>query len=104
MLYSRGEYVKLGCSSIWYGPEDNNFLPVRYSYLSILPDDKAGFFSIFPKAVLCFIMSSFSPIAMITFYILSKKLSSKRKKWYDIKIVPLTLQKYDFAAHFCKAS
>ena len=40
----RGEYVNLACSITLFWPGGNIPSPVRYSYLSILPDDKADIF------------------------------------------------------------
>ena len=41
--FSRAEYVNLACSIIWFWLWGNVSLPVRYSYLSILLNDKAVF-------------------------------------------------------------
>ena len=41
----RGEYVNLACSIILLSSEGNISSPVRYSYLLILPDDRADIFA-----------------------------------------------------------
>ena len=41
---AKGEYVNLSSSIIWLLLEGNISSPVRYSYLSILPDDNADIF------------------------------------------------------------
>ena len=38
--------MNLTCSMIWLRPEDNVSSPLRYSHLSIAPDDKADIFHI----------------------------------------------------------
>ena len=40
-----GEYVNVACSIILLWSNGNIYSPVRYSYLSILPDDNADIFS-----------------------------------------------------------
>ena len=44
-VFSEGEYTNLTCSIICLWLEGNVSSPARYSYLSILPDDKANVFA-----------------------------------------------------------
>ena len=43
--FPRGEYVNLACSIVCFWLEDNIFSLVRYSYLLILPYDRADIFA-----------------------------------------------------------
>ena len=69
----RGEYLNLACSIILLWSDFNVSSPVRYSYLSILPDDNADIFTA-SLLILYYSFSSLvlSSIIMINFYILSK--------------------------------
>ena len=44
-VFPKGEYASLACSIISLWLEENISSPVRYSYLSILPDDNATIFA-----------------------------------------------------------
>ena len=71
--FPKGEYENLACSITCLSLEDNISSPVRYSYLSILPDDNANVFA----ASLLISYGSFSSlilssIAMISFYVFLK--------------------------------
>ena len=69
----RAEYVSFACSIILLWSDGNISSPVRYSYLSILPDDNAD---IFAASLL---------ILYYSFYILSKRFFLKREDLSDKK-------------------
>ena len=71
---SRGEYVNFACSITLLWSEGSISSPVRYSYLSILPDDKTDNFAAFMLISYCNYSSLILPlIFIIIFYILSKR-------------------------------
>ena len=67
--------------------------PLRYSYLSILPDDKADILAA-SLLILCCSFSSqiLSSIAMISFL--------KRKGLSEARVASVTKEDYGFAVHF----
>ena len=75
-------------------------LPLRYSYLSVLPDGNADIFT----ASLLISYYSFSSlilsIVMISFYILSKRFFLKHKGLSVVRVMAVTKKKYGFAVHF----
>ena len=76
---TRGEYVNLACSIILIWSGLNITSPVRYSYLSIFPDDNADI----SAASLLILYCSFSSLILLTnvmnvFYILSNVLHLKQ--------------------------
>ena len=76
-------------------------LPVRYSYLSILPDDNADIVAFFLLVSYCTFSSLIlSSVSMISFYILSERFFLKRKGLSDARVVSITKKEYDFAAQF----
>ena len=76
-------------------------LPVRYSYLSILPDDNADIVAFFLLVPYCTFSSLIlSSVSMISFYILSERFFLKRKGLSDARVVSITKKEYDFAAQF----
>ena len=86
-----GEYVNLVCSVILPWWDGNIFSPVKYSYLSILPENNADVFA----ASLLMLYGSFlswclSSIVMINFYILPKRLFLKREELSDERAVSIT--------------
>ena len=96
-----GKYGNLACSIIQLWSDGNISLPVRCSYLSILPDDNAYIFA----ASLLILYCSFSSlillwILMISFYILFKRFFLKCEELYDAIIVSITKKEYSFAVHF----
>ena len=86
-----GEYVNLVCSVILPWSDGNIFSPLKYSYLSILPEDNAD---IFAASLLMsygsFSSSRLSSIVMINFYILPKRLFLKREELSDERVVSIT--------------
>ena len=95
----KGDYANLSCFIIWL--EGNNSSSVRYSYLSILPDDLADI-SVASLLVLYCSFSSLilSSIVMISFYILSKRFSLKCDGLSDARVTSITKKEYGFAVHF----
>ena len=74
-------------------------MPVRYSFLSILPEDNADIFA--DNTDYCSFSSLFlSSIVMINLYILSKRFFLKRKELSDARVVSITKNEYRFAVHF----
>ena len=75
--------------------------PVRYSFLSTLPDNNAG---IFGASLLIWYYSFssqiLSSIVMISFYIFFKRFFQKRKGLSGERVVSITKKVYGFAVHF----
>ena len=100
--FPEGEWVNLGCSIIWlWSPVRycNVSSPVRYSYLSNLPDDNADiavslliFYCNFSSVIL-------SSIVITIFYILSKRCL-KHKGLSDARVLWISEREYDFAVLF----
>ena len=75
--------------------------PVRYSYLSILPDNNVDIFAASPLVSYYHFSSQIlSLIANFSFYILSKWLRLKFKRLSDARVVSLTKKENGFAMHF----
>ena len=76
------------------------YSPLRYSYLSIFPDDNGDTFATsllisycrFPSLIL-------SSLVMISFYILSKRFFLKREGLFDARVASVTEEEYGFAVH-----
>ena len=74
---------------------------VRYSYLSILPDNNVDIFAASPLvSYYHFSLLILSLIANSSFYILSKWLRQKFKRLSDARVVPMTKKENGFAMHF----
>ena len=73
-------------------------LPVRYSYLSVLPDDKADI----SAAFLLISYSSFSSLiwSLSWFYYMLKRFFPNLKGLSDASVASLTKKEYDSAVHF----
>ena len=103
--FPKGEYINLVCFIILLWSDGNISSTVTYSYLSILPNDKAY---IFAASLLISYCSSSSPIlssiVMINFYIFPKRLFLKRIGLSDARVASATKEQYDFAVHFYKDS
>ena len=67
------EYINSACFVIWIWSEGNISSPIRYSHLSILPDNNADSFA--ASLLMCYSVSSliFSSTDMETFYMVSKR-------------------------------
>ena len=97
----RREYVKLACSIILLWSNGNIFSPVRYSHLSFLPADNAYIFAASLVILYCTFSSIIlSSIAMISFYIVSKRFFLKHEGLSDERVVSVTKKEYVFAVHF----
>ena len=81
---------------------DQISLNVRYSYLSILPDNNAGIFAAsWLISYYCFSPLTLSSIVMIIFYILSKRFFLKLKGLSDARgVVSVTKKEYVSVVHF----
>ena len=87
----RGECVNLAYSIILLWSDGNISLPVKNSYLSILPDDGADILVASLLILYCtFSFLILSSIIKISFYILSKKFFLKREKLSDTRVVSIT--------------
>ena len=91
----------MACSITLLWPEGNNSSPVRYSYLSILPDDNVDIFA----ASLLISYYSFSSlilpsIVVISFYVTSKRSVLKHKGLSNARVVLTTKKEYGFSVHF----
>ena len=72
--------------------------PVRYSCLSILTDNNGDvFYSVYLNIILYFLSLILSSVIIISFHILSKRLS-------DGRVVPITKKEYGFSVHFLENS
>ena len=70
-------------------------LTVRYSYLSILPDDNADNLAASFSISYCgFSSQNFSSVVMISFDILSERLLLKCKGLPNVRLVSLTKKEY----------
>ena len=75
--------------------------PVRNSYLSIFPDDKAGIFAAYRLISYCSFSSIIlSSIVMINFYIVSKRFFLKRQELSDGRVVSITKKEYGSTVDF----
>ena len=79
--------VNLVCSIILLWSDGNIYLPVRYSYLSILPDENAEICAASLLILYCSFSSLIlSSVVMINFYILSTRFFLKRKEFSDVRV------------------
>ena len=77
--------------------EDNTCAPVRYSYLSIFPDNIANVFAAsFLLWYYSFSSLILSSIVMISFDIFPRRLRMKRKGLSEARVVSLTKKEYVF--------
>ena len=103
--FPKGEQVNLACFIILLWPVGNNSSPVRYSYLSISPDDNADIFAASLIISYCIFSSVIlSSIFITSFYILSEIFFLKRKGLSDARVVSIIKKEHGFAVHFCKDS
>ena len=87
----RGGYIKFACSIIKLLTDDNISSPPRYSYLSIIPEDNADIFVAFLLLSYCdFSSLVLWSVALISFYILSKRFFLKREELSDARVVSIT--------------
>ena len=99
--FPKGERANLACSIICLSLEGNISSPVRYSYLSISPDDSADIFAACLSILYCYFSSLIlSSIVMISFYIPSKRFFLKRKRLSDATVASIAKKEYGFALHF----
>ena len=94
------EYVNLACTIIVLWSDGNISSPVRYSYLSILPDNSAivaAYLLISNCSVSSLVLSS---TVMINFYIISLRFFLKREGSSDVKVVSRTTKEYGFPVQF----
>ena len=74
---------------------------MRYSYLSIFPDDNADIFVVSLLISYCnFSSLILSSIAVIGFYFLSKRFFLKHEGLSDAREASITEKNYGFAVHF----
>ena len=86
--FPKGEYANLACSVIYLLLEGNISSPVRYSYLSIFPEDNADIFAA-SLLILYYNSSSLilsSIIVFSSFYILSERFFLKREALSDATV------------------
>ena len=88
--------INLACSITLFWSGGNISSPVRYSYISIFPDDSADTFA----ASLLISSLPLSSIVIISFYILSKKFLVKQEVLSYAKVASITKKKILFAVHF----
>ena len=90
-----GQYVNFACSVILLWSDGNISSPVIYSYLSILPGDNAD---IFTASLLIsdysFRSLTLASIAIINFYIVSKRFFLKREELSDGRVLLITKKEY----------
>ena len=99
--FPKEEYTNLACSIICLLLEGNTSSPVRYSYLSVFPEDNVNIFAASLLISHCnFSSLILSLIAMISFYILSKRFFLKRQRLSDARLVSITNNEYGFLVHF----
>ena len=98
--FLRREYVNCACITLlWSGGSTSP--PVKYSQLSILPDDNADVFAT-SLLISCCNFSSLilSSNVLISFYILSKRLFLKREELSDEKVASITKKEDRFPVNF----
>ena len=98
---ARGEYVNLAYSITLFWPGNNISLAVKYSFLWIFSGDYADIFAASLLRSYCSFSSlDLSWIAIISFYILSKRFFLKREELSDARAASVIKNKYGFAVHF----
>ena len=100
--FPKEEYVNLDCCIIRLEPEGSISSPIRYSCLSILPNDNADIFAASLFIIYCSFASLIFSSIMISFYILPKRFFLKRKGLSDARVVSVPGIEYGFSVHFCK--
>ena len=90
--------MNLACSIICRGIDVNISLPVRYSYLSILSDDKADISVVF--LLILYYSFSFLIWSLSWFYYIFKKKFLNLKGLPDASVASLTKKEYGSAVHF----
>ena len=99
--FTKGEYVNLACCIILLWSEGSISSPVRYSYLQVLPNYNADTFVASLLISYCSFSSPIlSSVAMISFYILSKRILLKHEGISDARVPSITKKEYGFAVHF----
>ena len=92
--FPKGGYVNIASSVTLLWSEGSTSSPVRYSYLSIFPDDNANVFAASLVISYCYHISFsyliLSLILMISFYVLSERFFLKRKGLYDATVASIT--------------
>ena len=99
--FTKGEYANIACSINSLRLEGSIFSPVRYSYLSIFPDNNADIFAASLLISYCnFLSLILSPVVRISFYIPSKRFFLKREGLSDARVTPIAKKEYVFAVNF----
>ena len=81
------------------------FFRIKYSYLSILPDDNANIFAASLFISYCSFSSLiWSSVVMASFYVISKRFFLKHNLLSDARLQSFIKREYGFAMHFCKCS
>ena len=98
--FPEGKHVNVACSIYPLWSVGNISSSVRYSYLSIFPDDNADIFSASLLILNCdFSSLILSSIAVIRFYILQERFVLKREGLSDTKVASIAKKEYDLAVH-----
>ena len=91
----------LTCSITLLWSEGSISLPVKYSYLPTFPDDNGDIFAAsWLISYYSFLLLIISSIAMINFYIVSKRFFLKRKKLSDGRVVSITKKEFGSEVEF----
>ena len=97
----KGEYVNWACSIILIWSDWNISLPVRNSYLPVLPVDNGYIFAASVLISYCSFSSLIlSSIVMINFNVLTKRFFPKHEELSDARVVSITWNEYGFTVHF----
>ena len=86
----------------FYLLKENISSPIRYSFISVFPDDNADIFA----ASLLILYWNFSSlilssiIVMVSFYILSKRFFLKHEGLSDARVGSITQKEDGFTVHF----
>ena len=100
-VLTKGEYVNLAYSITLLWSKGSISSTVKNSYLSMLPDDTAIFAASLLKSPCNFSSLIWSSIAIISFYILSKRFLLKCERIEEKrKEASITKKEYGFAVHF----
>ena len=92
---TRGEYVNFACYIILLWSDGNISSLVIYSYLSILPGNNADIFTAsLLTSYYSFRSLTLSTIAIINFYIVSKRLVLKGEELSDGRVLLITKKEY----------
>ena len=96
----REEYVNFACSVILLWSDGNISSPVRFSYLSILPDNDTDIFAASVLTYFSFSSYILSSFVMLIFYIVSKRLFLKHEELFDARVVSITKKYYGSEVDF----